>query len=344
MGITILSFTPGTTIASASVNANYAAIVNALSGVNTNEFLFRSHDNITSPLTLRFSSQPSVDAAVLACNLPGDGGTRIDTMIDGTYGQYTGGIRSGDGTTIRAKLIGYYGGSSAKLQANGWRSEGAIWTDGFGMSANGYLIYDDPTNSWSVLDGLHSLGFRISGVHAFAATTSNSFTYGGSGQLSASGAVAPGSSYGFLTAGYAQFNVTSTYADVAEYVKTDETNRPTPGAAVCVVASDTVGPCPHRACRIAKVVSTNPSIGLAPRMRGMEHGERIPQEGHESVMPLAIGGVCPVNLVTPLSLGDRITTAGPDHPGMFDKATDDEYAVGDIITIDRDVYYAWVHY
>lgn len=335
MGITLLSFTPGTTIASASVNADLNAIANALGGVTFTNFLFISPDNTTPAQTNRFSSTPTSDAAFVACNLGGDTSTRVDLYQDTTAGQGTGGIRAGDGGTIYAKMFAYYGGNVPKLQERGWHVKGSVWTEGYGINANGLLLYDDPTNNWSVWDGLHNLSFRLNGTHAFAATTSNTFTYSGS-------------NYGFIGAGASVFNVGSTYADVAEPLLTAA--GVIAGMVVCISDDDTVSPCSHEACRVAKIMSTSPSMLLAPRatMVGAEgSGADValpPLPGHESAMPIVIGGITPVLMVEAPHLRDRITSAGLASAGKCRVARDEEYSLGDIVSIRDGVYYAWIHY
>jgi hypothetical protein len=76
------------------------------------------------------------------------------------------------------------------------------------------------------------------------------------------------------------------------------------------------------------------------------NNEFVPIPGHESAMPICVGGVVPV-LPAPgqdLQLRDRVTTAGNDYPGLLRKAEDQEYALGDIIKIEQGVIYAWIHY
>lgn len=107
MTISVSSFTAGTTIQSAAVNANFTAIVNALAGITANAFTFLSPSNASPSITCFLPTAPSGDTPIYVGEIAGDTGTRIDMYMrsDG-YG----GIRVGSNSVATGHLYGYSGG------------------------------------------------------------------------------------------------------------------------------------------------------------------------------------------------------------------------------------------
>lgn len=153
-----------------------------------------------------------------------------------------------------------------------------------------------------------------------------------------------GTNYGFITAANGVFNQGSANADVAETLLTRGIIKP--GMAVCIVDHDTVAPCQHEACRIAKIVSTEPTILAGGRSYEDKEGKDRPLPGHESARPIVIGGVVPVLMckedAPDVWLGDRVTSCGEN--GMLKIARENEYALGDVVKIQDGVVWAWIHY
>lgn len=108
MTISITSFTPGTTIASSPMNGNFNAIVNALSGSASNNFIFLATANNQVPLTAHLPSAPSSDQAVLWSDISADTAARIATYIRSSDGY--GGLMGGAGGSITAHLYAQSGG------------------------------------------------------------------------------------------------------------------------------------------------------------------------------------------------------------------------------------------
>lgn len=148
--------------------------------------------------------------------------------------------------------------------------------------------------------------------------------------------------YGFIVAANSIFNQGTGSADVAECLLTE--GNILPGMAVCCIKNDTVAPCTHEQCRVAKIVSTNPTILLTARVN--DDDDFSPITGHESARPMVVGGIVPVRMVNPrgVHLRDRVTTAGPAHPGLLRVADDHEYALGDVVRIEDNTIFVWIHY
>lgn len=154
-----------------------------------------------------------------------------------------------------------------------------------------------------------------------------------------------GTSYGFVTAANGIFNQGSVNADVAETLLTRGDIKS--GMAVCIVDHDTVAACTHIACRVAKIVSTEPTVLVGGRSYIDADGNDKPLPGHESARPIVIGGVVPVLIssdeLPDIRLGDRMTTSG--EGGMLRVAHENEYALGDVVKISQDgIVWAWIHY
>lgn len=159
------------------------------------------------------------------------------------------------------------------------------------------------------------LAFRRAGVHMARMSDTNDWT------VSAT-------NYGFITAANGAFGYGTGNADIAEPMRVAPGTIP--GMAVCVTENDTMAPCSHVACRLAKVVSTSPNILMKPRVT--EHLHPIP--GYEDDQPIAVGGIVPVRVVGKVELRDRITTVGPDRPGFCRKALDTEPALGHVTKVE----------
>lgn len=213
-----------------------------------------------------------------------------------------------------------------------------------GMTPNSKVVFSDNSNNfifgfwddgtYDYLDTYHA-AFRIrTGIYG---TPQNTVRMTSTNLWNISG-----TNYGFITAANATFNQGTSNADIAEPLLTEGDIQP--GMAVCCSANDTVSPCSHGSCRVAKIVSTSPTILLMPRIQNDD--AMTPIVGHESARAIVVGGVAPVQVVVPQSvkLRDRLTTAGPAFPGKLRVASPDEYALGDVIRIENDVVYAWIHY
>lgn len=216
-----------------------------------------------------------------------------------------------------------------------------------GLTAiSGSISFTDLTDQWThrfwddgtygYLDIHRDLRIRTNGT---SSTGNNAVRISDSNKWTLSG-----TSYGVIFAANLTWSWGTANADIAEPLLTQ--NNPQPGMAVCIVDHDTVAPCVHDMCRVARIVSTQPTALMAPRVRENEHAELVPIPGHESAMPICVGGVVPVLLVPGVTphLRDRLTTAGPAYPGMLRIAEEGEYSLGDIIKIERGVIYAWIHY
>jgi hypothetical protein len=172
MTISILSFSPGTTIRSADVNSDYTAITNALSGATANNFLFVSTANTTVPLTTQLPSAPASDQDVVITQVTGDAAARAGCYIRGSDGY--GGYRGGVGSSITAHLY---------AQSFGWQITeslhitGSILTDGGQIGSNG-------------TGGLTVAGFTCTGaatIRQIAASFASGSFYDGSAQFSGTG-------------------------------------------------------------------------------------------------------------------------------------------------------------
>ena len=206
-------------------------------------------------------------------------------------------------------------------------SAGNLSAGGVVTTSNSAAFFSDD-GSYTVIDGSHAFNVRKNGTHSMRVDTGNNFNVGGT-------------LYGCVIAGNTLFGAGSGNADIAEPLLT--TPGTEPGMAVCVVANDTVGPCPHVGCRRAKIISAQPTLLMQPRVRDIESLE--PLEGHESAMPVAIGGAVPVQLAPgeTVALGDLLTTAGPDAPGKLRKAADHEHVLADVVNIQPDgTVWAWL--
>jgi len=106
MSITIISFSPGTTIKSADVTSDVTAITNALSGVVANQFTFLATATTNPALITQLPSTPGSDQDAVRAGVPGDSSPRIGFYLrsDGS-----GGIRGGFGSGIGAVLYAQTG-------------------------------------------------------------------------------------------------------------------------------------------------------------------------------------------------------------------------------------------
>ncbi len=364
--------------------ADLNQLVDALNGTVASQItLLGSSGNGYRTQNNVLPSLPASDSTITAMYVSGDGQVRYGVYLRHSDGY--GGVLGGNGTSITAHLYAQSGGwkidegltvagaltvvgssSFAGIAASGTSSldGGNIVTDGAGnittvkgitghgnwstsgtFSASGQItggsivssgyVYAESgqatfgwDGSYTFVDGTLSFNVRKNGVHAMRADTVANWNVSGG-------------FYGFITAMNSLFGAGTGNADIAEHLLTVPGTEA--GMAVCIVDNDTVAPCQHVACRRAKLISSQPTILMKARVRNDDN--LTPIEGHESAMPVVVGGAVPVQIVpgSTIKLGDLLTTAGPKYPGKLRPAQDNEYAIADVVNITPEgLVWAWV--
>lgn len=121
MSLTLLSFTPGTTIYSSQVNSNFAALSGIMNGTTAVNANFVSTSNATLALLASLPTTPGSDQPVLGTNVSGDATPRVAQYVRSSDGY--GGIGAGVGAAFTAHMF---------AQATGFMFQEGVIAGSFG--------------------------------------------------------------------------------------------------------------------------------------------------------------------------------------------------------------------
>lgn len=108
MTISVLTFSPGTTIKSADVNSNFSAITGVLNGTLAGAIAILATSNSATPITGQMPGVPASDLPVMQSLVTGDSTPRIAQYVraDG-YGGIEGGLGSSITSHLYATASGF---------------------------------------------------------------------------------------------------------------------------------------------------------------------------------------------------------------------------------------------